>query len=156
VLAIISELGVKTAQWGWPSWPLQVSAGPSTAYRRLATLPAGVFVEFQFPYVSSNYHNHATAMFWSTYHWMPMVNGYSDVIPPDFDRIAMDINRFPDPVSFEIMKARHVRYVLWHLDDYVGPSRDVLSARFPPYEANLRPIVKTPDAWLYEIVQWPE
>lgn len=156
VVLVACELGVRTAEWGWPSWPLRVSEPPSAAYRVLATLPRGVFVEFQFPYVSSNYHNHATAMFWSTYHWQPMVNGYSDVIPPDFDAIALPINGFPDPASFAIMKARQVRYVLWHVDYYEGASRTVLLDRLARYASNLRPIVKTRDTWLYEIVQWPE
>lgn len=155
VLAIACELGVKT-EWGWPSWPLRLSPAPSPAYRALAALPRGVFVEFQFPYERSNYHNHAQAMFWSTYHWQPMVNGYSDVIPPDFDAIALPINAFPDPASFAIMKARQVRYVLWHVDYYQGASREVLIARLAKYPLNLRPIVKTSDTWLYEIVQWPE
>jgi hypothetical protein len=150
------ELGIRTTAWGWPSWPLRTSPPVSTAYEVLAGLPRGVFVEFQFPYVSSNYHNHATAMYWSTYHWQPMVNGYSDVIPPDFDAIALPINGFPDPASFAIMKARHVRYVLWHVDYYEGASREVLLARLARYASNLRPIVRTPDTWLYEIVQWPE
>ncbi|MEO8484372.1 MAG: hypothetical protein ABI634_19350 [Acidobacteriota bacterium] len=156
VLLVASELGVRTAEWGWPSWPLRVADPPSVAYRTLATLPRGVFVEFQFPYVSSNYHNHATAMFWSTYHWQPMVNGYSDVIPPDFDAIALPINGFPDPASFAIMKERQVRYVLWHVDYYQGASRDVLLDRLARFTSNLRPIVQTQDTWLYEIVQWPE
>jgi hypothetical protein len=156
VVLLACELGVKTPEWGWPSWPLRVAPPVSPAYRRLAGLPRGVFVEFQFPYVRSNYHNHATAMYWSTYHWMPMVNGYSDVIPPDFDEIALPINGFPDPASFAIMQQRHVRYVLWHVDYYEGTSRDVLLDRLQRYAAYLRPIVKTPDTWLYEIVQWPQ
>jgi hypothetical protein len=156
VVAIATELAVKTSEWGWPSWPLRVSGPPSLAYQKLATLPRGVFVEFKFPYESSDYHSHASAMFWSTYHWMPMVNGYSDLIPPDFEKIAVPINGFPDPASFEIMKAKRVRYVLWHTGDYEGASRDVLNDRLARYAAYLRPLVVAPDAWLYEIVQWPE
>jgi hypothetical protein len=156
VLVIAAELGVKTAEWGWPSWPLRVAPAPSSAYLRLAHLPPGVFVEFEFPYVSSNYHNHAKAMYWSTFHWLPMVNGYSDVIPPDFDEIALPINGFPDSASFQIMRARRVRYVLWHADYYEGASRDVLNERLARYVDYLRPIVKTPDTWLYEITRWPE
>jgi len=156
VVLLLAELGIKTPEWGWPSWPLRVASAPSAAYQTLATLPRGVLVEFQFPYVSSNYHNHAQAMFWSTYHWQPLVNGYSDVIPPDFDAIALPINGFPDPASFAIMKDRHVRYVLWHVDYYQGAPRDVLLDRLARYDAYLRPLVKTPDTWLYEIVRWPE
>jgi hypothetical protein len=125
------------------------------AYRALADLPRGVLVEFPFPYVSSNYHNHVPAMFWSTYHWQPLVNGYSDVIPPDFDEMSLPINAFPDPASFAIMKARDVRYVLWHMDKYEGRYRQILEDRIAQYPGFLRPLDQTSDAWLFEIVRWP-
>jgi hypothetical protein len=128
----------------------------SPAYRRLAELPRGVLVEFQFPYQSSNYHNHATAMFWSTFHWQRLVNGYSDLIPPDFNEIARPINEFPSPASFAIMKARDVRYVLWHVDYYQGRPLEVIQERLAKYPDELRPILKTPDIWLYQIVKWPD
>ena len=128
----------------------------SVAYQRLAGLPRGVLLEFPFPYVSSNYHNHAPAMFWSTYHWQPLVNGYSDLIPPDFHAIALPINGFPSPESFAIARARQVRYVLWHIDRYDAASRAVLTQRLDGYIDHLRPIVRTQDTWLYEIARWPE
>jgi hypothetical protein len=156
VVAIAAELGVKTQAWGWPSWPLTVAPAVSRAYRKLPNLPPGVLVEFLFPYQSSSYHFHSRAMYWSTYHWLPLVNGYSDIIPADFDQMALPINAFPDPESFAIMKARHVRYVLWHVEDYQSAGQDVLRTRIARYAPYLRPIVIAPDAWLYEIVQWPD
>jgi hypothetical protein len=156
VVVIAAELGIRTTTWGWPSWPLSPAPAVSRAYRKLPNLPPGVLVEFLFPYQRATYHFHARAMYWSTYHWLPLVNGYSDIIPQDFDQIAVPINGFPDPASFAILKAKNVRYVLWHADDYVGAGRDVLHARIARYERNLRPIVVTPDTWLYEIVQWPD
>jgi hypothetical protein len=155
ILLLVAELGVRTPEWGWPSWPLRERPPLSLAYQRLAELPRGVLLEFPFPYVSSNYHNHAPAMFWSTYHWQPLVNGYSDLIPPDFNDIALPINAFPNPESFRIARDRQVRYVLWHIDRYDEPSRAVLTQRFAGYEDQLRPLVRTTDTWLYEIVSWP-
>ena len=155
VCLLVAELGVRTEQWGWPSWPLRSRPAISTAYQRLADLPRGVLLEFPFPYVTSNYHNHAPAMFWSTYHWQPLVNGYSDLIPPDFNAIALPINAFPDAASFGIAREREVRYVLWHIDRYDDPSRAVLTQRLTEYTDFLRPVVITPDTWLYEIVKWP-
>jgi hypothetical protein len=156
VLLLVAELGVRTPEWGWPSWPLRERPPLSVAYQRLAELPRGVLLEFPFPYVSSNYHNHAPAMFWSTYHWQPLVNGYSDLIPPDFTDIALPINAFPNPESFRIARDRQVRYVLWHIDRYDEPSRAVLMQRLARYVDQLRPLARTPDTWLYEIVNWPQ
>jgi hypothetical protein len=149
------ELGVRTSEWGWPSWPLRVAPPVPLAYQRLAQAPPGVVVDFPFPYVSSDYHNHASAMYWSTYHWHPLVNGYSDITPPDFDDLARPINGFPDPASFAIMRARGVRYVVWHIDYYRGDGQRTIEDRLRRYADDLRPLVTTGDVWLYEITGWP-
>jgi hypothetical protein len=152
IVLVAAEAGVKTEQWGWPSWPLRTTPPLSPVYVRLAALPRAPLVEFPFPYVSSNFHNHAPAMYWSTYHWQPLVNGYSDVIPPDFVEIALPINGFPDEPSFAIMRARGVRYVLWHTDFYDAASVAIIEQRLARYPDALRPILKTANEWLYEIV----
>jgi hypothetical protein len=125
------------------------------AFQRLATLPAGGVVEFPFPYVRSDFHNHTYAMFHSTYHWQPIVNGYTDLIPKDFDEIALPINAFPDDASFEIMKRHQVRYVVWRTDVYTGEPRRVITERLERFKQYLRPIVVDEQAWLYEITSWP-
>jgi len=114
-------------------------------------------VEFVFPYERSSYHAHAAYMFASTYHWHPMVNGYSDVIPPDFDAIARPINGFPDEASFAIMRERHVRYVLWHVGPrgYTEAEQTVLRDRIARYEPYLRRLTIADNVWLYEITGWP-
>jgi hypothetical protein len=154
-LAIACELALWTPQWGWPSWPLHEAPPPAAAYRMLAVLPRGGVVEFPFPYVRSNFHNHTEAMYWSTYHWQPLVNGYSDLIPGNFEEIALPINAFPDPRSFEIVRARNARYVLWRTDYYKGAVREVIVKRLERYAAYLRPVIMDEQAWLFEIVDWP-
>jgi hypothetical protein len=156
VVMIAAELGVRTEAWGWPSWPLRETGPLPAAYRRLAELPRGALVEYQFPYERSNFHNHATAMYWSSYHWQPLVNGYSDLIPADFGDIVLPINYFPDAESFRIMKARNVRYVLWHIADYRGAGEAVITERLERYAAYLRPLARDDDIWLYEITGWPD
>ena len=95
-------------------------------------------------------------MFWSMWHWQPLVNGYSDFIPEDFRRIASPINGFPDPESFAILRERNVRYVVLHLETYTaGEIRQRMLDRFPPYAEFVRPIVQEGNVWLYEIVKYP-
>jgi hypothetical protein len=90
----------------------------------------------------------------STLNWQPLVNGYSDYIPPDFEAIASPINEFPDRGSFDIMHARQVRYVIWRVQEY-GAFADALLARLPAYEPHLRLITDDQGVRLYEIVSWP-
>ncbi len=146
--ALIGEL--------WVPWPLQAMPAPARAYRMLAQLPPGGVIEFPFPYISTIYYEHTKAMTRSMINWQPLVNGYSDFIPPDFDQMAVPVNGFPDPASFEILRAHRVRYVVVRLVDYGNPEyRQSLLARFPPYAKYLRRITDDHDVWLYEIVRWP-
>jgi hypothetical protein len=156
VLLITAELGVRTPEWGWPSWPLRTTPPVSPAYLKLAELPRAPVVVYPFPYVSPDFHNHTRAMYWSAYHWQPLVNGYSDVIPADFREIALPINGFPDRPSFEIMRERGVRYVFWHIDTYDPPSRATLEGRIHAYAEYLRPVLQTDNEWLFEIVSYPQ
>jgi len=149
-LTLVTAVEVSAAPW-----PLRPVPPVSEAHRMLAELPRGAVVEFQFPYQPAGLHEHARYMFRSMWHWQPLVNGYSDYIPPDFRQIAVPINGFPDPVSFRILKERQVRYVTIDLESYDPEAREVLFARFPPYRKYLRPLVETGDIWLYEIVEYP-
>lgn len=155
-ILVAAESAALTAQWGWPSWPLQRMDPVPRAYTVLASLPRGAVVEFPFPYKSMDLLNHSRSMLLSTYHWQPMVNGYSDVIPSDMYDIMLPINGFPDADSFKIMQARQVKYVLWDLRTYNAESRAALMARFPAYAQHLKAIVHDDDVWLDEIVSYPQ
>jgi len=124
-------------------------------YRTLSTLPRGGVIEFFFPYKPNGLTGHTNYMFWSMWHWQPLINGYSDFIPGDFRDMAGPVNLFPDAQSFQILKAHQARYVVLHLDSWTAEDSKEVQDRFPPYEQYLRPILKTPKTWLFEIVKWP-
>ena len=136
-------------------WPLDTLPDVPPAYRLLAALPRGGVVEFPFPYRSSDFHHHSKSMLWSTFHWQPLVNGYSDLSPAGFEEMAGPINAFPDPASFELLRRYQVRYVIWRKAEYNAEVRAILDARFAPYVHQLREITREGDVWLYEIVDWP-
>lgn len=136
-------------------WKLAPVGPVSAAEQTLAQLPRGVVVDFPFPRVSSDFHRHTRAMFRSMWDWQPLVNGYSDYVPPDFYDTAAKISAFPDPETFALMHRYNVRYVVWRPLEYGASSVEVLKQRLAGTEAYLRPIIKTDDAWLYEIVAWP-
>jgi hypothetical protein len=137
-------------------WPLREVPPVPDAYRMLAQLPrAGVLV-LQFPYRPGEWFPHAEYMFWSMYHWQPMINGYSDYIPADIRALAVPINGFPDAESFRLLRERNARYVAIDWRTYNEPATEIMRARFPPYAQYLRPLITTGPVSLYEIVRWPE
>lgn len=125
------------------------------AYRRLAMLPRGAVAEFPFFWIRSDFQRHTRYMFGSTYHWKRLLNGYSDFIPPDFRDFTVRASSFPTMESFELLKQRQTRYVVFHLNWYDHRSREKLLDRLQQYGAYLRLIVRENDIWLYEIVAWP-
>jgi hypothetical protein len=119
----------------------------------LSRLPKGAVAEFPFFSDPQEFHRHTEFMLFSTAHWQPLLNGYSDNIPDDFRAMVDRMDRFPDARSFAAMQERGVRYLLVHMDYYgdgVGMKKDL--ARYREY---LRPLYTKDPVWLYEIVAWP-
>jgi hypothetical protein len=132
-------------------WPLRTVPEPSEAYRYLAAAPRGAVVEFHFPYRPDDLSRNTRFMFWSMWHWQPLVNGYSDFVPKDYSDIAVPINSFPSEEAFAILRAHDVRYVVVHLESYSDPAKAVFVARFPPFADRLIARVTTEDTWLFEV-----
>jgi hypothetical protein len=138
--------------------PLRMRDGPAVpaAYRTLARLPRGPVIEVPFWSDRLAYHRHAEYMLGSTYHWQPLINGYSDHIPQDFRDAAGPLSGFPSANSFRILEQRGARYAVVHLELMDAQGREAIIERLDRAYVNyLRPIEKDGDVWLYEIIGWP-
>jgi hypothetical protein len=116
----------------------------------------GPVAEFPFFYIPTDFHRHTRYMLASTVHWQPLVNGYSDFIPPDFAEMALTLSSFPNPGGFNILRARRVRYVVFHLGLYNWENRQSAMRRIDAYKDYLKPLSQEEDVWLFEIARWPE
>lgn len=138
------------------AWPLRPVPPVPEAYQVLAGLPRAGTLVLHFPYRSGEWFPHVEHMFWSMWHWQPLVNGYSDFIPEDIRALAVPINGFPDAGSFRLMRERGVKYVAIDWRTYNEAAAVVMRARFPPYAQYLRPLVTTGPVSLYEVIGWPD
>ncbi len=145
-----------TAEYATAPIRLDDAAPVPEAHRRLASLPPGAVVELPFWYMRSDFPRHARYMLLSTYHWHPLVNGYSDHIPQWFRDEVVRISSFPTAESLQIVVDRHhARYVTFHSRYYDTRSRQRLRERLAEYREYVRPIIDQGDVWLYEIVGAP-
>src|SRR5207302_10940895 len=64
-----------------PWWP---PPDPPSPYALLARLPRAPLAEFPFYGERVAFPLHTQYMLFSTVHWLPLANGYSDIIPADF------------------------------------------------------------------------
>ena len=124
------------------------------AYALLAGSPRAPLAEFPFYGSRVAFPLHAQYMLFSTAHWMPMVNGYSDVIPMDFREAAPALDSFPSAEAFEALARRRVRYIGVHWDMYAG-RHDEIRARLERYRPNLRTLASDERMTLYEVVKYP-
>ena len=87
-------------------------------YALLARLPRGVVAEFPMPQPNAPPHHDPRFAYMSTFHWMPLLNGYSGFYPPTYMRRLEELAHFPDLDSVAALRREGVRYVIVHADGY--------------------------------------
>jgi hypothetical protein len=127
---------------------------PHSAYRLLATLPYGPVVELPI-YSRRAAFRRARYMLDSTVHWKPLVDAYSDHIPPEFDDRAELLADFPSGPAFADLKRDKVRYAVIHLSAYEGQMRKDLESRIHEFSPYLRRLAGDSNLMLFEIVRYP-
>jgi hypothetical protein len=133
-----------------------VEARPlAPAYESLRKWPYGPVAEFPFFYLRMDFPRHSEYMLASTAHWRPLINGYSDYIPPEFRAMVIPLSSFPNPESFAILKQLRAQYVVFHLNLYDRRAVVDLKARIEQYREYLRPIRVEDPVWLFQIAAWP-
>jgi hypothetical protein len=124
-------------------------------YRLLGTLPRAPVIEMPFYYPEVGLFRHTVYMLNSTSHWFPLVNGYSDYIPPDFRRNVMTLAPFPSRDAFKILESLDVRYAVFHWYGYNAENRRDVLGRLEEFKDYLRPLYGDEGTQLYELVGFP-
>ena len=153
-LAAGALAAVALAELNVVPFPWERALPVSTNYKVLAAMPRGAVAEFPFYGERVAYPLHAQYMVLSTTHWMPLVNGYSDYIPPDFRDAAFVLDSFPSNDTFAVLQKHRVRYIGIHWDMY-GPRADEIRTKLKDYAQYLRPLGADATMTLYEIVSFP-
>jgi hypothetical protein len=137
--------------------PLNIPEAPPVdpVYRTLVTLPRAPVIEMPFYYPQVGLFQHTKYMLASTNHWFPLVNGYSDYIPPDFYKNVMVLATFPSHGALKILEPNGVRYAVLHMYGYNTENRNDVLARLKEFAPYLRPLYMDDTTRLYEIVGFP-
>jgi hypothetical protein len=106
---LLFEFRTTLDQW------LSVPERPAEVYQWLATQPRAVVAEIPFAEADRLHEIHdGLYMFNSTWHWQPIVNGYSGFFPKTFLDLAEHTASFPDHRSIEFLKQRGVELLVIH------------------------------------------
>jgi hypothetical protein len=99
-----------------PLVPYENTAPPVQAW--LATQPPGVVAELPFTVPDAMPGPSAGYSYLSSFHWKPIVNGYSGYHPHSYLSRADVLKTFPDDPSLARLRADGVRYVVVHMEQY--------------------------------------
>jgi hypothetical protein len=137
--------------------PLNIPDAPAVepVYRILATLPRAPVIEMPFFYPQVGLYQHTKYMLASTSHWFPLVNGYSDYIPPDFYQNVMVLATFPSHDALKILEPNGVRYAVFHMYGFNTENRHDVLARIEEFAPYLRLRYRDDFTRLYEIAGFP-
>jgi hypothetical protein len=149
ILAVLAAAELNLVPFPWERAPVVPSP-----YTTLAQLPRAPLAEFPFYGERIAFPLHAQYMEFSTRHWMPMLNGYSDVIPLDFREAAVVMDSFPSNDAFAVLAKRRTRYLTVHWDMF-GPREQEIRRRLEPFSQHLRMLASDARMTLYEIVSFP-
>jgi hypothetical protein len=84
-------------------------------YRWLDEQPAGVVAEFPMPRPPGELPLHEGKYeYYSTFHWRPLVNGYSGNYPPSYIDLLLAEEAFPAPSALAALRAAGVTYLIVH------------------------------------------
>jgi hypothetical protein len=135
----------------WPRLELvPVWRTPPPIYEPLAFVPGAVLAEFPMgddPAFSTPY------LYFSLWHWRPMVNGYSGFIPASYTDLQQALESFPSPAALGALRDRGVTHVTINCGLHYPRCDELLNTM--EQSPLLRPIVRT--AWegapaaLYEL-----
>ena len=114
----------------YASTPLPLWAAPARAPESYADLirDAGdgpTSVIFEFPTGSMEDPEY---LYYSTFHWQYLVNGYSGFFPPSYQKLAYAMRGFPDDSSMNVVKSHNVRYLVIHGEWLYGARYEELVA----------------------------
>jgi hypothetical protein len=98
--------------------PAPYANTPPPVYRVLSHQPAGVVAEFPVPRLDVLPGDDAEYAYMSTFHWFPLVNGYSGTYPASYLARLERLRGFPDLRSIAQLRRDGVTYVIVHGSAY--------------------------------------
>jgi hypothetical protein len=97
----------------------RIRTTPPPVYEQLRHKPTSVLLEL--PLKSPDIYLEPVYMYFSTFHWHKLVNGYSGFSPPTYSKLLNMIMTFPDAESVAELRRRGTDFVIVHGALFEGP-----------------------------------
>ncbi len=137
-LVIIEGLAVPI-----PLSPVPVGDRIPAIYADVARLPENaVLVELPMPGRDGDESDEAPAVYFSSYHWRRIVNGYSGNAPPGYRLIREAMENFPSVATLDLLRDLGVEYVLIHGRGYRAPKGEEMLRGLDAFGTLVEPVAE--------------
>jgi hypothetical protein len=156
---IVAGLAVLVLFESW-SGPLPMSSiplgsGVPAIYRAVAALPDDAsLVEIPMPTRDDEEWKDAWPVYYSTFHWKHLVNGYSGYAPPAYRIVREAMEGFPNMESLDLLESLQVGYVLAHVGAMPADRRALFLRRMVKHRSRADPVAEADGSILYRILPW--
>jgi len=94
----------------------------------------------------------AIRVYFSTYHWKKMVNGYSGYFPSDYDFLYQKgMKEFPAEESVSLLIKYGIKYLIIHFAEYEEQDRERIWKQIKGKEGQLKPVISFESDFVYEV-----
>ena len=100
--------------WVAPLQLIPYHNDPPPLYAWLARQPRGVVAEFPVPPFAAWAALESRYLYMSTFHWRPLINGYSGYFPPSYLQRLEGLVDFPGLTALQQLRGSGVRYIVVH------------------------------------------
>jgi hypothetical protein len=134
--------------------PAPYTRAPETpaVYRWLAHVPGPTPVVELPLYAGRDLSHNAPYLYWSTWHFKPLANGYATLVPPVFAELVRVMSGFPHDAGVATLRRYRFRYIILHRNLYLRRQAAALERRMSS-QSGLRRIYRTENETVYEILE---
>jgi hypothetical protein len=124
-----------------PLSPIPQGNAVPAVYADVARLPEGAaLVELPMPARDADEADEAPAVYFSSLHRHPIVNGYSGNAPPGYRVIREAMERFPSEATLALLRDLGVDYVLIHGRGYRAPKGEEMFGQLAAFGVLVEPV----------------
>jgi hypothetical protein len=133
--------------------PIEVGEKIPPVYQWLAKQKGEIVVlELPLPDKPGDVWKEAERVYFSSYHWKKLVNGYSGYFPPSYDYLYQTgLKGFPSEATLALIKKLNLTYLIIHYDSYDSRDRIRILSALQNYSAVLKPVGQFGKALVYEL-----
>lgn len=137
--------------WSVPLHFIHFEAKPPPVHTWLETQEDVNAVVFLPAYINKSVHLEMNYVFWSTYHWKKMLNGYSGFFPPAWEEFKLQLRQFPTKETIEQLREQGVNYCVVNKQKYHSELLKNLEIRLKEFSDELELVQQWGGQTVYRI-----